>query len=59
MVPIIYIILRVIEFKTILNKFTIELMNDPDTRDLRLCFERMYGNKATLWAYCYRKRLSK
>jgi len=32
-------------------------MNDPETKDFGLYFERMYANRATLWAYCYRKGL--
>ncbi|KAL5244122.1 hypothetical protein ACI65C_011532 [Semiaphis heraclei] len=33
------------------------MMNDPETKDFGLYFERMYANRATLWAYCYRKGL--
>ncbi|CAI6375514.1 unnamed protein product [Macrosiphum euphorbiae] len=42
------------EFKKILNQF---MMNDPETKDFGVYFERMYANRATLWAYCYRKGL--
>jgi len=45
------------DLKKILNKFFIETMNDPETKDFGLYFERMYANRATLWAYCYRKGL--
>jgi len=29
--------------KKILNKFVIEMMNDPETKDFGLYFERMYA----------------
>jgi len=48
---------RSTEFKKIVNKFIIEMMNDPETKDFGVYFERTYANRATLWAYCYRKRV--
>jgi len=45
------------EFKKILNKCIIEMMNDPETKDFGIYFEQMYANRATSWAYCYGKGL--
>ncbi|KAL4088856.1 hypothetical protein QTP88_023940 [Uroleucon formosanum] len=45
------------EFTQIVYKFIIQMMNDPETKDFGVYFERMYVNRATLWAYCYRKGL--
>jgi len=45
------------EFNNALKEFNHELMNDPDTRDLGIYFDRMYGNRVGLWAYCHRKSL--
>ncbi|XP_029347989.1 uncharacterized protein LOC115034730 [Acyrthosiphon pisum] len=45
------------ELKKNLNKCIIEMMNDPETKDFGVYFERMYANRETLWAYCYRKGL--
>jgi len=32
-------------------------MNDPNTKDFGIYFNRMYGNRFSLWAYCHRKGL--
>ncbi|XP_050065173.1 uncharacterized protein LOC126554109 [Aphis gossypii] len=45
------------EFNNALKEFNHELMNDPDTRDFGIYFDRMYGNRVGLWAYCHRKNL--
>ncbi|XP_060845994.1 uncharacterized protein LOC132925633 [Rhopalosiphum padi] len=45
------------EFNNALKEFNLELMNDPDTRDFGIYFDRMYGNRVGLWAYCHRKGL--
>ncbi|KAF0707929.1 Transporter [Aphis craccivora] len=45
------------EFNNALKEFNHELMNDPDTRDFGIYFDRIYGNRVGLWAYCHRKGL--
>jgi len=46
-----------IEFNNALKEFNNELLNDPDTRDFGMYFDRMYGNRVSLWAYCHQKGL--
>ncbi|KAL5236474.1 hypothetical protein ACI65C_003884 [Semiaphis heraclei] len=45
------------EFNNALKESNQELMNDPDTKDFGIYFDRMYGNRVSLWAYCHRKGL--
>lgn len=44
-------------FNNALKQFNCKLLNDLDTRDFSVYFDRTYGDTVKLWAHCYRNGL--